>query len=46
MVNSIAFEGSGLRISLGVGSSLYFGNLKMDYKWGYINQSQTLVFAY
>ena len=33
LVKSFDFEGSGLRLVLGVGGSLYFANLKRDYKW-------------
>jgi WD repeat-containing protein 35 len=38
-IKSFSFEGTGLRIVLGVGGSLYFANLKMDYKWCYMSQS-------
>jgi WD repeat-containing protein 35 len=35
-VRTLAFEGGGLRLVIGVGSSIYFANLKMDYKWCYL----------
>lgn len=46
LVTSISFEGSGLRLVMGVGGSLYFANLKLDYKWCYMAQAETLVFGY
>ena len=44
-VNSIAWEGNGLRLSMILGSSIYFANIKPNYKWGYLSTG-TLIFAY
>ncbi|CAD8136286.1 unnamed protein product [Paramecium pentaurelia] len=45
-VNSLSFEGDGLRLVMGVGQTVYVANLKLDYKWSYLSQSETLIFAY
>lgn len=39
-----SWEGNGLRIALGVGSFIYFANIRHSYKWGYF--SDTLVYAF
>jgi len=44
-VTGISWEGSSLRLAMIVGSSIYFANIKSDYKWGYMS-NETLVFAY
>jgi WD repeat-containing protein 35 len=44
MVNSISWEGFGLRIALAVDTNILFANIQPDYMWGYF--SQTLVFAF
>jgi WD repeat-containing protein 35 len=36
-VTTVSFEGGGLRLVLGVQASLYFANLKLDYKWAYLH---------
>lgn len=44
-VNGISWEGTSLRLSMIIGSSIYFANIKPDYKWGYLSNG-TLIFAY
>lgn len=44
-VAGISWEGNGLRLAMVVGSSIYFANIKSDYKWGYMS-NETLAFAY
>ena len=44
-VTGITWEGNSLRLAMIVGSSIYFANIKSDYKWGYMS-NETLVFAY
>jgi WD repeat-containing protein 35 len=44
MVNSIAWEGFGLRIVLGIDSNVIFANIQPEYMWSYFND--TIVFAY
>jgi len=43
-VTAISWDGDGLRAALAVGASIYFANVKPDYKWGYF--SNTLVYAF
>lgn len=45
IVNAIAWEGTGLRIAMAVGPAIYFANIKLDYKWGWMD-NQTVVFGY
>lgn len=40
-----SWEGNSLRLAMVVGSSIYFANIKSDYKWGYMS-NESLVFAY
>ena len=44
VVNSVSWEGFGLRIALAVDSNILFANIQPDYMWGYF--SNTLVFAF
>lgn len=44
MVNSVSWEGYGLRIALAVDTNILFANIQPDYMWGYF--SKTLVFAF
>lgn len=44
IVNSITWEGYGLRIALAVDSNILFSNIQPNYMWAYFNQ--TLVFAF
>ena len=44
IVNSLSWEGSGLRIGLAVDSNILFANIQPDYLWAYFNN--TLVFAF
>lgn len=44
IVNSISWEGYGLRIALAVDTNILFANIQPDYMWGYF--SKTLVFAF
>ena len=44
MVNSIAWEGFGLRIVLAIDSNILFANIQPEYIWSYFND--TIVFAY
>jgi WD repeat-containing protein 35 len=44
MVNSIAWEGFGLRIVLAIDSNVLFANIQPEYIWSYFNN--TIVFAY
>ena len=41
---AVTWEGTGLRVALGVGSFIYFANIRHDYKWGYF--SDTLVYSF
>jgi len=43
-VTSLSWEGSGLRISMAAGTSVYYANIKPDYKWGFMEH--TIVLAY
>lgn len=43
-INSLSWEGGGLRIALAVDAYIYFANIRPDYKWGYLKD--TLVYAY
>ena len=43
-LNALAWEGTGLRVALGVGSFIYFANIRHNYQWGYF--SDTLVYAF
>ncbi|XP_060089548.1 WD repeat-containing protein 35 isoform X2 [Heteronotia binoei] len=43
-MSSLSWEGGGLKIALAVDSSIYFANIRPDYKWGYC--SNTVVYAY
>lgn len=42
-MTAVAWEGGGLRIALAVDSSIFFANIRPDYKWGYC--SSTVVYA-
>ena len=44
IVNSIAWEGFGLRIVLAIDSNVLFANIQPEYMWSYFNE--TIVFAY
>jgi WD repeat-containing protein 35 len=44
-VNDITWEGSGLRIAIAAGSSIYCAAVRPNYKWCYLSNG-TLVFAY
>ena len=44
LVKSIGWEGTGLRLAMAVGSSIYFANIKPDHKWAWMNG--TIVFGY
>jgi WD repeat-containing protein 35 len=44
IVNSVSWEGFGLRIALAVDTNILFANIQPDYMWGYF--SNTLVFAF
>ena len=44
IVNSLSWEGYGLRIGLAVDSNILFANIQPDYLWAYFNN--TLVFAF
>ncbi|XP_054833887.1 WD repeat-containing protein 35 [Eublepharis macularius] len=43
-MSSLSWEGGGLKIGIAVDSSIYFANIRPDYKWGYC--SNTVVYAY
>jgi len=43
-VTTLSFEGDGLRLVMGVGTTVYLANLKLDYKWCMLGD--VLVFAY
>jgi WD repeat-containing protein 35 len=43
-IESLAWEGTGLRICLAVDSHIYFANIRPAYKWGFY--SNTLVYTY
>nr|CCA19609.1 hypothetical protein PANDA_002987 [Albugo laibachii Nc14] len=43
-IEALAWEGSGLRVCLAVGSHIYFANIRPAYKWGYY--CDTLVYTY
>ena len=43
-INSLSWEGTGLRVSMAVESFMYFANVKLPVPWGYMNG--TLVYAY
>lgn len=44
LVNSVSWEGYGLRIALAVDTNILFANIQPEYLWGYF--SNTLVFAF
>jgi WD repeat-containing protein 35 len=44
LVNSVSWEGFGLRIALAVDTNILFANIQPEYLWGYF--SKTLVFAF
>jgi WD repeat-containing protein 35 len=44
MVNSLSWEGYGLRIALAVDCNILFSNIQPEYLWSYFNN--TLVFAF
>ena len=44
LVNSVSWEGFGLRIALAVDTNILFANIQPEYLWGYF--SNTLVFAF
>jgi WD repeat-containing protein 35 len=44
LVNSVSWEGFGLRIALAVDANILFANIQPEYLWGYF--SNTLVFAF
>jgi WD repeat-containing protein 35 len=41
---SVAWEGNGLRLALGVAQYIYFANIRHNYKWGYF--SGTVVYTF
>eukprot|EP00163_Fabomonas_tropica_P007371 TRINITY_DN1709_c0_g1_i2.p1 TRINITY_DN1709_c0_g1~~TRINITY_DN1709_c0_g1_i2.p1 ORF type:complete len:1180 (-),score=292.10 TRINITY_DN1709_c0_g1_i2:85-3624(-) len=43
-IQSISWEGTGLRLALAVDHFIYFANIRPDYKWGYFQN--TLVYAF
>lgn len=43
-ISALSWEGTGLRIALGVGAYIYFANIRPDYKWGYF--LNTLVYSF
>eukprot|EP00750_Incisomonas_marina_P007988 INCI15131.1.p1 GENE.INCI15131.1~~INCI15131.1.p1 ORF type:complete len:1219 (-),score=232.56 INCI15131.1:1496-5152(-) len=43
-ISALSWEGTGLRIALGVGAYIYFANIRPDYKWGHF--LNTLVYSY
>eukprot|EP00735_Rhodelphis_limneticus_P010276 TRINITY_DN29_c0_g1::TRINITY_DN29_c0_g1_i1::g.14869::m.14869 TRINITY_DN29_c0_g1::TRINITY_DN29_c0_g1_i1::g.14869 ORF type:complete len:1186 (-),score=401.47,sp/A6N6J5/WDR35_RAT/54.58/0.0,Coatomer_WDAD/PF04053.9/9.8e-05,Coatomer_WDAD/PF04053.9/15,WD40/PF00400.27/9.4,WD40/PF00400.27/7,WD40/PF00400.27/31,WD40/PF00400.27/2.5e+02,WD40/PF00400.27/6.1e+03,WD40/PF00400.27/1.8e+03,eIF2A/PF08662.6/0.00014,eIF2A/PF08662.6/4.8e+02,Clathrin/PF00637.15/2.1e+02,Clathrin/PF00637.15/9.7,Clathrin/PF00637.15/0.0027 len=43
-IQSLSWEGGGLRIALAVDSFIYFANIRPDYKWGYFGG--TIVYAF
>ncbi len=44
IVNSVAWEGFGLRVVLAIDSNVLFANIQPEYIWAYFNS--TVVFAY
>ena len=40
-VGPITWQGTGLKISLGVGSAMYLANIKQEYKFGYMSKTDT-----
>jgi len=44
LVNSVTWEGFGLRIALAVDTNILFANIQPEYLWGYF--SNTLIFAF
>ena len=44
IVNSVSWEGYGMRVCLAVDSNILFANIQPNYMWGYF--SKTLVFAF
>lgn len=44
MVNSLTWEGFGLRIALAVDCNILFANIQPEYTWAYFNN--TLVFSF
>ena len=43
-LSALTWEGTGLRVALGVGSFIYFANIRHNYHWGYF--SNTLVYGF
>ncbi|EFC45890.1 hypothetical protein NAEGRDRAFT_32701 [Naegleria gruberi] len=43
-VKSVTWEGSGLRLALGVDANIFFANVRPSYRWGYF--SKTVVYAF
>jgi WD repeat-containing protein 35 len=44
-VTNIAWEGNGLRLAIAIDSSIFFANIKPEYKWGYLSNG-TIVFSF
>ena len=44
-MTAIAWEGTGLRIAMAVGPAIFFANVKMDHKWGWMS-TKTVVYGY
>jgi WD repeat-containing protein 35 len=44
-VGPVCWKGNGLKIGLGVGSAMFLGNIKQDYKMVYLSKADTFVFA-
>lgn len=44
-VGAISWEGDGLRIAMSVNSAIFFANIRLDHKWGYL-ENGTIVVAY
>ena len=43
-LSALTWEGTGLRVAIGVGSFIYFANIRHSYQWGYF--SNTLVYSF
>lgn len=43
-IETLSWEGSGLRLCMAVDSHIYFANIRPDYRWGYF--MNTLVYAF
>ena len=37
-MSAISWEGFGLRIAMAVGTAIYFANIKIEHKWGYMDK--------